>query len=1780
MARQRVLSVVVRLVVLLVLVGGQAGGSMAVRAAPQLEQTPAAAAPSRAGPDAGTPGLPVGATTHAVLQLGSAPEDLDIAGPGTLEIRETAPFTVTVSPPTASVPITFTWVADGHSPYEVVTKGRESTRSLGWNVEGTHLITITAANAAGSITRVRRVRVVPPPRPDLTITGVYYNGDDLYYQIMNAGEVTVTMAHTSTLWVNGLQTDSDPIVHTSLGPDQHLKRVFTHVPICSGTSHAFRVVVDAGGDVDESDELNNEWRQVVPCDAQAPAITRGPAAFDVAQTSATIRWNTDEDADSMVLYGVRRGAFNWTVADRTLTTAHAVTLTGLRPGVTYEYKVQSTDAAGNAVESRPRTFETLAPPVDPPPTPTITMAPDPDHPGAYLVEATFDDASTVAQVAFLLNGEPVGTDYGRRAALEDVGTQGSAAVLPQATPPPVPAEVFKTSFVPYKRGYSRATFLSTPSKTVVHEVTAQVVTWDQHLYVVPVEIQLPSTSEPLDVELEIESPPPDYTIYITGDHTPAGTLVPLQVHAVQYDWACEYAAWSTEADCSEVMHAVESVQVYQGSSLIEHLFPSDAQDYDYQATLDMSNRPHGSYQVKVRAFDTEGQSYQVETYIEVVQQLPSLDLTREVDRFGNRFRVRLTVENLPQATGAAHLHEVKDYVRSFQVASNHEPGYEVLADYNWGTGVDAHENAITIDFPQAPGQTYDLDPGESIVLEYWMVPIMYEDGTTFEIGQKDVEVSYHGPSGETRVSAFVRKVMNPQFPASDAFEDANYAIVTHPENLAWRNGFSNDVDRLLMTMADLARLRSGVLGYLESDNPRQILQDLVSSGGGWAARLDPAFQTVGGGYLLIVGEEEIVPAWTIPLVNLDLSDQPYSNTGGSGAPDIATGRIIGNTASDLMKPLQASIDVWLGEADFDRSKAWLLTGGGEGQDTFADHIDTIEYILYDKVGIVEHAKSKAIDYHAIDSVAYALSTGDAFALGRVTGGAIVDGVIADRTADVISIIDPTTGVTFESFSQTYDTDDQLAVGNVMGTGTDGIVIGDVSSGEIRIFHSLVSGSFSPGPFGFGPSTHLALGDVNGDGLDEILFGYPTVVVPGALQVYRADGSEVSGAGFNFAFEASDVLASGDLAGGSADEIVIARHGFPLGLISVYDRDGTLLASSSVLYSTYDQMAVGNVMLPVGGKDQIVIKRSGWIYVYKLDEANATLSEAHRMYVPWTSLSDMLATGNVTGSGLEEILLGSPEEDTITWLDAYFCNRLLPVMEPQLPGSDILVYRGHGSPGTWGCVDDFPNGFGNARPLAWGSTCLSGNYEGSNDDGVAEAFFDQNGAAFIGATEVSYRSENYASVTYFLRHWGDGSVGDAFLNLERHYWETSDDWNYWIAEYNLYGDPKFGGVLQLGSVSEAQPQADPPAALTLDLPELAVSSSAGIDYVTMPGGDLWIEEGDVQVPIWQVSYDYPPGLRVQEVGMDERSGLETHTGWVLPVTSNAIDGPSGALSLTAMESGSGWVPSPEVPYTWQAVDNPDGSTTLMLAVYPFFYNPVTTDSEYYRHYGFTITTTTAALTITHLSTGQHVYEPGEQVGVDLQIQNDDPALDVVVEADIQDAGGSVVSGLLLRTLHDLGGSVSFAPTWDSTGTPAGDYRVVVTLRDAEGATLDQDEVDFRLGAVEGEAALIVDPGTFAAGPYFDIELAFDNTGSVPITGTAVVEVYAAGAVETTAVMTTTLANVQPGTVSAFPTVWDATGLPEQAYRVQGQVKYDGRATPLAVVELYSSNRVYLPAVLRQ
>jgi PKD repeat protein len=78
--------------------------------------------------------------------------------------------------------------------------------------------------------------------------------------------------------------------------------------------------------------------------------TGGPAITQVSarpnQRRVTITWTTDVPADSQVHYGLTTAYGSSTPLDRTLVTAHSVTITGLSRGTQYFFQVLSRDGVG------------------------------------------------------------------------------------------------------------------------------------------------------------------------------------------------------------------------------------------------------------------------------------------------------------------------------------------------------------------------------------------------------------------------------------------------------------------------------------------------------------------------------------------------------------------------------------------------------------------------------------------------------------------------------------------------------------------------------------------------------------------------------------------------------------------------------------------------------------------------------------------------------------------------------------------------------------------------------------------------------------------------------------------------------------------------------------------------------------------------------------------------------------------------------------------------------------------------------------------------------------------------------------------------------------------------------------------------------------------------------------------------------------------------------------------------------------------------------------------
>jgi len=95
----------------------------------------------------------------------------------------------------------------------------------------------------------------------------------------------------------------------------------------------------------------------VCADVTAPVISN-IVNSSITNQSATISWQTDEDSNSSVLYGLTTGLGGF-VGSGIFEMSHSISLGGLRNNTQYYYRVRSCDAAGNCVNSTIFNFRTV-----------------------------------------------------------------------------------------------------------------------------------------------------------------------------------------------------------------------------------------------------------------------------------------------------------------------------------------------------------------------------------------------------------------------------------------------------------------------------------------------------------------------------------------------------------------------------------------------------------------------------------------------------------------------------------------------------------------------------------------------------------------------------------------------------------------------------------------------------------------------------------------------------------------------------------------------------------------------------------------------------------------------------------------------------------------------------------------------------------------------------------------------------------------------------------------------------------------------------------------------------------------------------------------------------------------------------------------------------------------------------------------------------------------------------------------------------------------------------
>ena len=869
--------------------------------------------------------------THQVVISAPSPTcpapltGLSLDGPAFVYTDIWTTYTAIPVPTGATTPITYTWQATDQPKHT----GPEATRDYLWSFEGPKTITVTASNCGGTI--VQQMAVEVQRRPNLRVTSAWYNQIEarVYAIVTNDGDGLAPAGHTVALSLDGTQVVTATFAE-ALAPGVARAVGIDHAWTCGEASAEMRVCADATDVLPELREYDNCLEQDWACDLDPPTFTSGPEVSVFGEDAATLTWTTSEPCRTRLDYGLS-GPWNATsISDPILKTDHTASLSGLTPGGVVWYAVTITDTAGNVATSGGDFFQTAPPETSPPDVVSLEMVNLPSGTyDFYALRADLADTYGVDRVAFTLDGKPIGTDTSADGTLYEVMLSPAAL------------------------GYTRLTWFA--SHTLQVRITN--LNGASATEAVPVT----PDPDPMDVYTFIQKVAPSNSVFIGGSVAPPGTTVTVTAWAAQYPWGCTDESPEPTPPgldpvrCVDVRQDVWSIKILLDGVAKKTVTPGTGV-LSEEVPIDLSGVSLGTHTLTVRATSSDGQTVaERDKTLTLVSGATCADVTRQVTRTGNTFQVDLTVRNPCNTAITLRGLEDRGLVGFYPAAGAGGSAY-TLASTSYDVTSQRAAAVMTID-------NVVLAPGGQLALRYTAVPMMHDQGyagndLAYSLGlETDGLVTYTVGTDPTEVA---RPFYAPWTGSvADALRAADYLIITNPKRLAtFYPDQEADITRLYATMARLAAHKQGVLGFLGAHN-LELLDTLLETT--WGSQLHPDFMSDNAhGYALLVGESEIIPAWTEDTFTIewsdgdktttvDYSDLPYASLRGKDKrPEIVLGRIVGNSPAALITPLETSIAVATGTPgySFDRSHAMAVSGRGTSvEEDFIPGINMVEWLL-------------------------------------------------------------------------------------------------------------------------------------------------------------------------------------------------------------------------------------------------------------------------------------------------------------------------------------------------------------------------------------------------------------------------------------------------------------------------------------------------------------------------------------------------------------------------------------------------------------------------------------------------------------------------------------------------------------------------------------------------------------------------------------------------------------------------------------------------------------------
>ncbi len=243
-------------------------------------------------------------------------------------------------PGSSELEMSFSNDGSSFSPWEPMSVIRANWSLVsgagGNDVDGPKTVRLQTRDAAGNVGgTVNATIFLDRAKPDKLAIGI---NDGAKYTTSPAVNLTLSAGDAEpSSGLRAMQFSPDGMTWTGWEPFSTC-RTYSFAGLDGPRSVHFRVQDRAGN-------IGDAASSMIILDT-APPVISGVAAMGISSRSAVICWQTGEDADSGVEYGLT-GTYGLSAKNGTFMAFHSILLAGLAPATTYHFRAASRDLAGN-----------------------------------------------------------------------------------------------------------------------------------------------------------------------------------------------------------------------------------------------------------------------------------------------------------------------------------------------------------------------------------------------------------------------------------------------------------------------------------------------------------------------------------------------------------------------------------------------------------------------------------------------------------------------------------------------------------------------------------------------------------------------------------------------------------------------------------------------------------------------------------------------------------------------------------------------------------------------------------------------------------------------------------------------------------------------------------------------------------------------------------------------------------------------------------------------------------------------------------------------------------------------------------------------------------------------------------------------------------------------------------------------------------------------------------------------------------------------------------------